>query len=168
MSNWFRTAAGRVVLDDDRLRIERRPTGAFGTFRDALVAGDVPLHRRALTALVLLAALGALGEALLSVPLPVAVAVAVLPGTVVARVALRTTRNGVETVTVPLDDVVGVEVESGSLSRPRIVLKYRDEGGVKHRVLRLPPRLYGTGALAKAEALFAGEGLWARAVGESY
>lgn len=168
MSESFRTATGRVVRDGDNLLVERRPAGPLGTLRDALVAADVPLPRRALTALVLLLVAGGLAELLLSLPLQFAVAFATLLGLVAGYALLSLRRLGAESVEIPTDQVRSVRIDDQWLTRPRVVLEYDDAGGVKHRVLRLPPRLYGTGAPAAAREMFSDLGLWAPEVGEAY
>ena len=62
---------------------------------------------------------------------------------------------------IPIDDVVDVEPQYGLplLTRPRFLVRYRSEGGVKQRYVLCPSRLYGFGAYEHGTELFARRGL---------
>jgi len=57
--------------------------------------------------------------------------------------------------------VVGVDAHDGIslITRPRFVVRYESEGGVKHRYLLCPSRVYGFGAYREGKELFERAGL---------
>jgi len=75
----------------------------------------------------------------------------------------RRRQRSTEDVEIRLSDVESVEPQYGLplLTRPRFVIRYRSEGGVKRRYVLCPSRLYGFGAYEHGKDLFADRGLLA-------
>jgi hypothetical protein len=74
----------------------------------------------------------------------------------------RYTARGVRReLSIPRSRVIGVEAHTGIplLSRPRFVVRYRSEGGVKHRHLVCPSRIWGFEAFEAGVGLFEHRGL---------
>jgi hypothetical protein len=61
VSNSFRTATGRCLIDDETLRIERADRGWLANPRDALTSDEVPPWRKAAVIGVFVAVLTGLG-----------------------------------------------------------------------------------------------------------
>ncbi len=169
VSNSFRTKTGRCLVDSEQLRIEYENRGWLATVREALTSTEIPAWRRAAVVLfyVTLLAGGALG---LNVAPPWLSGAVV--GLLLAGVAwsLYLGRNGSnESLTIPREKVVGVDAHDGLplLTRPRFVVRYRSEGGVKHRYLLCPSQLYGFRAYETGNALFERHGLLEREDGKS-
>lgn len=156
----FRTHDGRCVVAEDRLRIQSGRRGLFGTLREALTDDDIPPIRRAGVALFLVAVVVGAALAVRTLPAWLAGAAAGLLLAWLAWRALRS-RNGEGEVVIPFADIESVEPEYGIplLTRPRFVIRYRSEGGVKRRYVLCPSRLYGFGAYERGKALFAERGL---------
>lgn len=161
VDNSFRTSRGRVVLDAEHLRIEDAGRGRLRTLRDAFTSEEISEWRRAAVILCCLALFA--GAALLLQATPTWLsggAVGLLLA--VGAWSLYRGRNGTTgSLAIPRDKVVGVEARPGFplLTRPRFVVRYRSEGGVKHRHLRCPPEIYGFGAYATGRELFERHGL---------
>ncbi|WP_049943324.1 hypothetical protein [Halolamina sp.] len=162
MSNSFRTATGRCLIDDETLRIERADRGWLANPRDALTSDEVPPWRKAAVIGVFVAVLTGLGLLVRVAPPWLAGAVV---GLLLAAVgwSAYAGRKPEGSITIPLDRVVDVEAHSGIplVTRPRFVVRYRAEGGVKHRYLLCPSRIYGFGAYASGIALFDRRGMLA-------
>lgn len=168
VSNSFRTKTGRCLVDSEHLRIEHEDRGWLATVRDALTSEEIPAWRRAPVVLfyVTLLAGAALG---------LRVAPPWLSGAVVGLLLVAVVwsfflgRNGpMEPLAIPRENVVGVDAHDGLplLTRPRFVVRYRSEGGVKHRYLLCPSRLYGFQAYETGKTLFERHGLLDRESGE--
>ncbi|MBP1988091.1 hypothetical protein [Halolamina salifodinae] len=156
----FRTHDGRCVVAEDRLRIQPGRRGLFGTLQQALTDDEIPPIRRAGVALFLVAA--AVGAVLAVRTLPVWFSGAIA-GLLLAWLAWKAiqSRDGEGEVVIPFADIEGIEPEYGLplLTRPRFVIRYRSEGGVKRRYLLTPSRLYGFGAYERGKDLFEERGL---------
>lgn len=163
MSNSFRTKRGRVVLDSERLRIEDEGRGWLATVRDALTSEAIPAWRRGAVVLfyVTLLAGAALGVRVAPAWLSGAVVGLLLAAALWSRYLGRNAPT--ESLDIPREKVVGVEAHTGLplLTRPRFVVRYRSEGGVKHRYLLCPSQIYGFGAYETGVALFERHGLLA-------
>lgn len=161
MTDAFRTKTGRCKLADGVVRFERRPGGALGTLREAVTAEDVPVERRAAVALGVAALVAG---AVLAVRVLPAWALGVVVGLLAAWGAWRYRASrtaGPDDDEVALEDVVAVEAHAGGalLTRPGFVFRYRDEGGVKHRWVPCPSRVYGFDAFERGRRLFEEHGL---------
>jgi hypothetical protein len=156
----FRTHDGRCIVAEDRLRIQPGRRGLFGTLRDALTDDDIPPVRRVGVALFLVAAVVGAALAVQTLPAWLSGAAAGLLLAFFGWKALEG-RNGEGEVVIPFADIEGVEPEYGLplLTRPRFVIRYRSEGGVKRRYVLTPSRLYGFGAYERGKDLFAEKGL---------
>lgn len=152
----FRTKSGRCVVAEDRLRIQSGRRGLFGTLREALTDDEIPPVRRAGVALFLLAALVGVVLAVRTLPVWLSGAGA---GLLLSWLAWRRLRGAdpEREVVIPFDRIESVAPEYGLplLTRPRFVIRYRSEGGVKQRYLLTPSRLYGFGAYERGKELFA-------------
>lgn len=162
MPDAFRTKAGRCVLDGEALRFERRDGGPLGTLGEALTGEDVPTGHRVAVAVLAVALLGVavLSSRLLPAWLVTAGAVGLVAWAAwYLREGLPAPADGPDEI--PLEAVVGVDRDPGVplLSRPRFVVRFRDEGGVKHRVVTCPSRLFGFPALERGTAFFEDLGL---------
>ena len=159
MANSFRTATGRCAIDGDSLHIERRQ-GWLSTPRDALTNSEIPPWRKAATVGLFLALLAGLVLLVRLAPVWLSGGVIGLLLAVVAR-SVYTGRTPEGGLTLPLDRVVGVEAHGGIplVTRPRFVVRYRSEGGVKHRYLLCPSRVYGFGAYESGIDVFERHGL---------
>ena len=160
MSNSFRTATGRCVVDGDSLTIERE-RGWLSNPTDALTSDEIPPWRKAATVGVFVALLAGL-------VLLVRVAPAWLSGAVIGLLLAALAwsvwagrKRPAGSVTLPRSTVVGVDAHDGIplVTRPRFVIRYESEGGVKHRYLLCPSRVYGFGAYEDGKELFARHGL---------
>jgi len=160
VSNSFRTATGRCVVDGDSLTIERG-RGWLANPKDALTSDAIPPWRKAGLVGVLVALLAGL-------VLLVRVAPAWLSGGVIGLVlaavawsAWADRKKPSGSVTLPLSKVEGVDAHGGIplLTRPRFVIRYESEGGVKHRYLLCPSRVYGFGAYGDGKEIFVRHGL---------
>lgn len=161
MTDAFRTKTGRCEVADGAVRFERRAGGSLGTLATALTAGDVPAARRVAVALGVVAVLA--GAALAVDTLP-AWALGVGVGLLAAVRLWRYRQNHGATPDddeIPVKDVVDVRAEPGGLllTRPGFVLRYRAEGGVKHRWVPCPSRFYGFRAFDRGKELFESHGL---------
>ncbi len=161
MSDSFRTKTGRCAIEEGHVRLETGNRGWVATVHDAVTATAVPPWRRAVVVLCYAALL--VGTAVVAGRLAPWLSGAVL-GLVMAVVAWRTydrQRSPQKSVEIPLSRVESVEARDGIplLTRPRFVIRYRSEGGVKHRYLPCPSRLYGFGAYETGRAIFATHGL---------
>lgn len=161
MTDAFRTMTGRCEVADGAVRFERRPGGSLGTLWEALTAGDVPAGRRAAVALGVVAVVA--GAALAVDALP-AWALGVGAGLLAAGGVWRYRQNhgaSPDDDEIPVEDVVDVRAEAGGLllTRAGFVLRYRAEGGVKHRWVPCPSRFYGFGAFERGRELFESRGL---------
>lgn len=161
MSDSFRTKTGRCAIGDGHVRLETGIRGWVATLHDAVTCEAIPPWRRSVIVFTYAALLAgiALGARLLAPWLSGAAV-----GLVLAVVAWRRyerSRTPDRSVAIPLSNVETVEARDGIslLSRPRFVLRYRSEGGVKHRYLPCPSGLYGFGAYETGVALFATNGL---------
>jgi len=158
----FRTKDGRCVVAEDRLRIQSGRRGLLGTLREALTDDEITPVRRAGVALFLLAAVVGVVLAVRTLPVWLSGAGA---GLLLAWLAWRQLRGaGPEReVVIPFDTIESIAPEYGLplLTRPRFVIRYRSEGGVKQRYLLTPSRLYGFGAYERGKELFADRGLLA-------
>lgn len=159
MANSFHTATGRCAIDGDSLRIERRQ-GWLSTPRDALTNPDIPPWRKAAVVGLFLALLAALVLLVRLAPVWLSGGVIGLLLAAVAR-SVYAGRKPEGSITLPLDRVVGVEAHGGIplVTRPRFVVRYRSEGGVKHRYLLCPSRIYGFGAYRTGKDVFERHGL---------
>ena len=162
----FRTHDGRCIVAEDRLRIQSGRRGLFGTLRDALTDDDVSPLRRGGVALFVVAAV--VGAALAVRTLPAWLSGAGV-GLLLAWLAWSRLRGSdpEAEVVIRYDAVESVEPQYGLplLTRPRFVVRYRSEGGVKRRYVLCPSRLYGFGAYERGKELFAERGLLAAADG---
>ena len=162
MANSFRTTRGRCVLADGTVRFDQDGAGRFGTVREALTTGEIPAWRRVAFVLLVVAAVSGAVLVVRSVP---AWATGAAAGLVLALMGWSwyTDRNrpGADEVEIPKTDVVSVEAHAGLplLTRPRFVVRYRADDGVKHRHVRCPSRLYGFRSFAKGRDLFERHGL---------
>lgn len=156
----FRTHDGRCVVAEDRLRIQPGRRGLLGTLREALTDDDISPIRRVGVALFLVAAVVGAALAVRTLPVWLSGAGAGLLLAWAAWKALKS-RDGEGEVVIPFADIEGVEPQYGLplLTRPRFVIRYRSEGGVKRRYVLCPSRLYGFGAYEHGKALFEERGL---------
>jgi len=160
MPNSFRTARGRAQFEDGELRFVAGD--GLGTLAAALTADSVPPWRRALVAVGLVA--GLLGAAAVAAAATGPQRWLLLGGAAVVAVAGAVSRRrgrAADGGTVPLDAVEGVTIRRRlpGLSRPLVVIRYRDAGGVKHRHVRLPRGLYGFDAADRAREAFVHRGV---------
>lgn len=154
MPNSFRTARGRAQFEGDRLRFV--DGDGIGTLAAALTADSIPARRRRLIA----------GGVVAGLALTVAVAVAATgpwrwlllgaAAAVAAVAAIRRRQVPAGDATIPIDAVESVSIRRRfrGLSRPLVVIRYRDEGGTKHCHVRLPRGLYGFDAAGRAREAF--------------
>lgn len=162
VANSFRTATGRCVVVDGAVRFEDDDAGRLGTLREALTADEIPAWRRAATVLCFVALLAGVVLVVRVVP---AWLVGAAAGLLLAAYAwgwyTGRDRPAGDDAEMPLDDVVGVEAHGGIplLTRPRFVVRYRSEGGVKHRYVACPSRVYGFGSYRTGRELFDRRGL---------
>lgn len=157
----FRTKDGRCIVAEDRLRIEIGKRGLLGTVREAMTDGDISPIRRAGVALFAVAVVvGAVLAARLLPPSLSGAGAGLLLAWVLWSVYRRRQRSTAD-VEIPLTDVESIEPQYGLplLTRPRFVIRYRSEGGVKRRYVLCPSRLYGFGAYERGKGLFADRGL---------
>ena len=158
----FRTKSGRCVVAEDRLRIQSGRRGLLGTLREALTDDDIPAVRRAGVALFLVAVVVGVALAVRTLPTWLSGAGA---GLLLAWFAWSRLRgpDPQREVVIPFDAIESVAPEYGLplLTRPRFVIRYRSEGGVKQRYVLTPSRLYGFGAYERGKELFAEKGLLA-------
>lgn len=156
----FRTKDGRCIVAEDRLRLQIGQRGALGTLREALTDEAIPPIRRAGVALFVLAVVVGAALAVRTLPPWLAGAGA---GLLLAWLAWSRLRGeGTEKeVSIRYDAVESVEAQYGLplLTRPRFVIRYRSEGGVKQRYVLCPSRLFGFGAYERGKELFAERGL---------
>ncbi|MFW5948011.1 MAG: hypothetical protein ACOCSD_00235 [Halolamina sp.] len=156
----FRTKDGRCVVAEDRLRIQSGQRGLFGTLRAALTDDEIPPVRRAGVALFVVAVVVGIALGVRTLPVWLSGAGA---GLLLAWFAWSRLRGGdpEREVVIPFDAVESVDPHYGLplLTRPRFVVRYRSEGGVKQRYVLTPSRLYGFGAYERGKELFAGAGL---------
>jgi hypothetical protein len=168
VSNSFRTKTGRCLVDSEHLRIEHEDRGWLATMRDALTTAEIPVWRRAAVVLFYVTLLGgaAIGVRVAPPWLSGAVAGLLLAGVAWSRYLGRNAPTA--SLAIPREKVVGVDAHDGVplLTRPRFVVRYRSEGGVKHRYLPCPSRLYGFQAYETGRALFERHGLLDRENGE--
>jgi len=159
----FRTKDGRCIVAEDRLRIEIGKRGLLGTLRHALADEDIPPIRRAGVALFGIAVVvgAVLGPRLLP-PWLLGGAAGLLLAWAMWSIYRRRQRS-TEDVEIRLSDVESVEPQYGLplLTRPRFVIRYSSEGGVKRRYVLCPSRLYGFGAYEHGKDLLADRGLLA-------
>lgn len=162
MSNSFRTATGRCVLDGDSLTIERG-RGWLANPKDALTSDEIPPGRKAAVVGVFVALLAAFVLLVRLTPAWLSGAVVGLLLAAVAWSAWAGRAQPAGSVTLPRSKVVGVDAHDGIplITRPRFVVRYESEGGVKHRYLLCPSRVYGFGAYREGKALFERHGLLA-------
>lgn len=162
MANSFRTTRGRCVVADGTVRFESDDAGRFGTVREVLTTDEIPAWRRLAVVLLVVAAVAGIALAVQSVP---AWATGAAAGLLLALLGWSwyTGRHRPDPgeVTVPKTDVVGVDAHAGIplLTRPRFVVRYRADGGVKHRYVRCPSRLYGFRSFETGRDLFERHGL---------
>lgn len=164
MANSFRTTTGRCLVVDGTITLERDGAGRLGTLREALTSGAIPAWRRVATVLFLLAAVAAAAFAVQVLP---AWASGVAVGLLLAVLAWSwygRGRAGTDEEEIAVEDVVGVDAHSGVplLTRARFVLKYRSEGGVKHRYVQCPSRIYGFESFRTGLDIFERHGILAR------
>lgn len=162
MSDSFRTKAGRCVVSEGTIHLDSDGMGWLATLRDALTTDEIPLWRRASVVLFYVALVAGIVLAVRVAPpwLPGAAAGLLLAAFAWSWYAER--NREVEPVEeIPLSDVVSVEPYFGLplVTRPRFVIRYHAEGGVKHRYVMCPSRLYGFGAYEKGKELFDQRGL---------
>ncbi|WP_459845122.1 hypothetical protein [Halolamina salina] len=157
----FRTKDGRCIVAEDGLRIRVGERSPLGTLRDALTDEEIPPVRRAGVALFGLAVV--VGVVLAVRTLPVWLSGAGV-GLLLAWLVWSRLHGGQpeKEISIQYDAVESVEPEYGLplLTRPRFVIRYRSEGGVKRRYVLCPSRLYGFGAYERGKELFAEQGLW--------
>lgn len=157
----FRTSYGRVVLDADHLRIEDEGRGWLLTFHDAFTSEEIPVWRRVAVVLCCLALFA--GAALLLQAAPAWLSGGVVGLLLVGGVwSLYCGRNGTTgSLAIPRQRIVDIEARPGFplLTRSRFVVRYRSEGGVKHRHLYCPSRIHGFGAYETGRELFERHGL---------
>lgn len=163
MANSFRTTTGRCLVVDGTITLERDGAGRLGTLREALTSGAIPAWRRVATALFLVAAVAAAVFAAQVLP---AWASGVAVGLLLAVLAWSwygRGRAGTDEEEIAVEDVVGVDAHSGVplLTRARFVLRYRSEGGVKHRYVQCPSRIYGFKSFRTGLDIFERHGLLA-------
>jgi hypothetical protein len=161
VSDSFRTKTGRCVVEEGRIRIEDDDRGWVATLRDAVTSEAVPAWRR--LAVVLFYVTLLTGVVLAGRLLPPWLSGAVV-GLLLAAVAwsVYQGRNGAQrSVTIPLSKVERVDPHYGIplVTRPRFVVRYRSEGGVKHRYLFCPSRLYGFDSYQRGKDLFEEHGV---------
>ncbi|QKY19988.1 hypothetical protein B4589_006195 [Halolamina sp. CBA1230] len=156
----FRTKDGRCIVAEDRLRLQIGERGPLGTLREALTDGSIPPVRRAGVALFVLAVVVGAALAVRTLPPWLAGAGAGLLLAWLAWSRLRGEQAEKEVV-IQYDAVESVEPQYGLplLTRPRFVIRYRSEGGVKQRYVLCPSRLYGFGAYEHGKELFGERGL---------
>lgn len=157
----FRTKDGRCIVAEDRLRIEIGKRGLLGTLREALTDEEIPPIRRAGVALFAVAVVvGAALAARLLPPWLSGAAAGLLLAWALWSVYRRRQRSAAD-VEIPLDDVESVEPQYGLplLTRPRFVIRYRSEGGVKRRYVLCPSRIFGFGAYEHGKELFTERGI---------
>lgn len=163
VANSFRTRTGRCLVVDGTITIDSDGAGRLGTLREALTSDAIPPWRRAATVLFLVAVVAALFFAVQVLPawLPGAVAGLVLALLVWSWYGRRGRRPDEEEIAV--ENVVGVDAYAGVplLTRPRFVLRYRSEGGVKHRYVQCPSRVYGFDAFRTGLDIFERHGILA-------
>lgn len=159
----FRTKDGRCIVAEDRLRIEVGERGPVGTLRAALTDGSIPPVRRAGVALFVVAVVVGVALAVRTLPVWLSGAGAGLLLSWLGWAAYQRRQRATTEVVIPFADVESIEPQYGLplLTRPRFVISYRSEGGVKRRYLLCPSRLYGFGAYGHAKELFAERGLLA-------
>jgi hypothetical protein len=157
----FRTKDGRCIVAEDRLRIEIGKRGPLGTLRAALTDESIPPVRRAGVALFAVAVLVGVALAVRTLPVWLSGAGAGLLLAWLAWTVYQRRQRAATEVEIPFADVEAIEPQYGLplLTRPRFVVSYRSEGGVKRRYVLCPSRLYGFGAYEHAKALFAERGL---------
>lgn len=162
MSNSFRTATGRCVLDGESLTIERG-RGWLSNPTDALTCEEIPPWRKAAVVGVFVALLAGLVLLVRVAPAWLSGAVIGLLLAAVAWSAWAGRKQPSGSVTLPVSKVEGVDAHDGIplVTRPRFVVRYRSEGGVKHRYLLCPSRVYGFGAYEEGKELFERQGLLA-------
>ena len=158
----FRTKDGRCIVAEDRLRIEIGTRGPLGTLRAALTDDGIHPARRVGVALFALALVAGVVLAVRTLPVWLSGAAAGLVLSWLAWSRLRGASPERE-LSIQFDAVESVEPQYGLplLTRPRFVIRYRSEGGVKERYVLCPSRLYGFGAYERAKELFAERGLLA-------
>jgi len=161
VTNSFCTDRGRVVLDSERLRIEDAGRGWLATLRDALTSEEIPGWRRAAVVLCYLALLAGATLLLRVAPAWLSGGVLALLLAVVAWSLYRGRGRTTGSLAIPRENVVDVTAHRGLalVTRSRFVVRYRSEGGVKHRHLRCPSRFYGFGAYEAGRELFDRHGL---------
>ncbi|MFB6221251.1 MAG: hypothetical protein ABEH90_07410 [Halolamina sp.] len=161
MSDSFRTNGGRCVVEEGHIRIEDRGRGWLATLREALTSEDIPPWRRLGVALFYVTLLA--GVLLVARLAPVWLSGAALGLLLAVGVwsASRRRSAAEKSVVIPLSKVESVEARAGIplVTRPRFVVRYRSEGGVKHRYLLCPSRLYGFGAYESGKRLFEEHGV---------
>lgn len=164
MANSFRTTRGRCVVAEGTVRFEHDGDGWFGTVREALTTGEIPAWRRLAFVLLLVAAVSGAVLAVQTVPVWVT---GVAAGLLLALLGwswyVGRNRPDDDEVTVDKTDVVGVDAHAGVplLTRPRFVVRYRADGGVKHRHVQCPSRLYGFRSFERGRDMFERHGLLA-------
>lgn len=157
----FRTKDGRCIVAENRLLLKVAERGLVGTLREALTDDDIPPARRAGVGLFLVAVVAGAAFGLQAAPVW-------LSGTAVGLLlagavwtAYRRRQRSTGDVSIPFADIEDIEPQYGIplLTRPRFVIRYRSEGGVKQRYLLCPSRLFGFGAYERGKELFAERGL---------
>lgn len=155
----FRTKTGRCLIDDDAIRLEHRSTGDLRNVYDGLIGGRGRLRRKGLAWGVTLAMLAVVGAGVYFVPwFGAFLTLAIVAAFAVSYYRKRKYRF-TDTDEIPLDAVESVAYRSGVpvLTRPRFVVRYREDGVTKRRYVMLPSGLYAEtqDAIATAKRLFA-------------
>lgn len=159
----FRTQDGRCIVAENRLLLKVGERRLVGTLREALTDDDISPARRVGVGLFLVAIVAGVAFGLQAAP-------AWLSGTAVGLLlagvvwtAYRRRQRSTDDVSIPFADIESVEPQYGIplLTRPRFVIRYRSEGGVKQRYLLCPSRLFGFGAYECGKELFMERGLLA-------
>lgn len=170
MANSFRTKTGRCLVADGTVRFDADSAGWLGTLREALTSDDIPVWRRVAVVLFYVAFVAAVVFAVRILPAWVSgVFIGLLLAIYVGSWYGDRKRKRDDDLEIPIEDVVGVDPHPGfpPLTRARFVIRYRAEGGVKHRYVQCPSRIYGFQSFQRGLEIFERHGVLANEEAES-
>lgn len=161
MAHSFRTRTGRCLVVDGTITLDSNGAGWLATVRETLMSA-IPAWRRAAVVLFYAAAVAVVFFAVRVLPLWVS---GVAIGLLLAALAWSWYRGRTldDEEEISIDDVVGVDAHPGIplVTRARFVLRYRSEGGIKHRYVQCPSRIYGFQSFRTGLAIFERHGVLA-------
>jgi hypothetical protein len=164
VANSFRTTAGRCLVVDGTITLDSDGGGWLGTLREGLTSDAIPVWRRAAVVLFYVAAVAAIAFAVQNLPVWVTgVAIGLLLVALVRSWRADRGRRSDDEEEIAVEDVVGVDPHPGIplFTRARFVLRYRAEGGVKHRYIQCPSRIYGFDSFRTGLDIFERHGILA-------